>query len=139
MFMLHGAQKLFGLFGGFMGTEGATAPLVSLMGFAGVLEFFGGLAVMIGLFTQPVAFILSGQWPLPTSWSMCPNLSGPSKTAENMALFTRWFSCSWQRTEPASSAWINASARRLRGVSRERFDPLVEGKKEEGRPPSLNS
>ena len=61
MFMLHGAQKLFGLFGGFMGTEGATAPLVSLMGFAGVLEFFGGLAVMIGLFTQPVAFILSGQ------------------------------------------------------------------------------
>ena len=60
MFMLHGAQKLFGLFGGF-GAEGATAPLFSLMGFAGFLEFFGGLAVMIGLFTQPVAFILSGQ------------------------------------------------------------------------------
>lgn len=60
MFMLHGAQKLFGLLGGFGGQEGATAPLFSMMGFAGILEFFGGLAILLGLFTQPVAFILSG-------------------------------------------------------------------------------
>ena len=32
-----------------------------MMGFAGILEFFGGLAILLGLFTQPVAFILSGQ------------------------------------------------------------------------------
>ena len=61
MFCLHGAQKLFGAFGGFMGQEGATAPLFSMMGFSGVLEFFGGLAILFGLFTQPVAFVLSGQ------------------------------------------------------------------------------
>ena len=61
MFLLHGAQKLFGLLGGFGGQEGATAPLFSLMGFAGILEFFGGLAILLGLFTQPVAFILSGE------------------------------------------------------------------------------
>ena len=61
MFLLHGAQKLFGLLGGFGGQEGATAPLLSLMGFAGILEFFGGLAILLGLFTQPVAFILSGE------------------------------------------------------------------------------
>ena len=61
MFIEHGAQKLFGLLGGFGGQEGATAPLFSIMGFAGVLEFFGGLAILLGLFTQPVAFILSGQ------------------------------------------------------------------------------
>ena len=61
MFLLHGAQKLFGLLGGFGGQEGATAPLFSMMGFAGILEFFGGLAILLGLFTQPVAFILSGQ------------------------------------------------------------------------------
>jgi putative oxidoreductase len=30
------------------------------MGLAGVLEFFGGLLLLIGLFTRPVAFILSG-------------------------------------------------------------------------------
>ncbi|MCI0407506.1 MAG: DoxX family protein [Acidobacteria bacterium] len=61
LFFPHGAQKLFGLFGGFGGQPGATAPLLSLIGVAGVLEFFGGLLVMCGLFTRPVAFILSGQ------------------------------------------------------------------------------
>jgi len=35
--------------------------LMSLMGFAGVLELFGGLAIALGLLTRPVAFILSGQ------------------------------------------------------------------------------
>ena len=61
LFMPHGAQKLFGLFGGFGGKPGATASLFSLMGLAGVLEFFGGLAILFGVFTRPVAFILSGQ------------------------------------------------------------------------------
>ena len=32
------------------------------MGLAGMLEFFGGLLILIGLFTRPVAFILSGRW-----------------------------------------------------------------------------
>jgi putative oxidoreductase len=61
LFMPHGAQKLFGLFGGFGGQPGAAAPLFSLMGLAGILEFFGGLFVLFGLFTRPVALILSGQ------------------------------------------------------------------------------
>lgn len=60
LFMQHGAQKLFGFFGG-MGEPGQTAALFSLMGLAGVLEFFGGLAVALGLFTRQVAFVLSGQ------------------------------------------------------------------------------
>jgi putative oxidoreductase len=61
LFFPHGAQKVFGLFGGFGGQPGATAPLVSLMGVAGILEFFGGLLIMFGLLTRPIAFILSGQ------------------------------------------------------------------------------
>ena len=60
LFMPHGAQKLFGMFGGFKGQPGATAPLFSLMGLAGLLEFFGSLAIFLGFFTRPVAFILSG-------------------------------------------------------------------------------
>ncbi len=58
LFMQHGAQKLFGWFGGFGGQPGATAELVSMMGLAGVLEFFGGLLVVLGLFTRPVAAVL---------------------------------------------------------------------------------
>lgn len=59
-FMVHGAQKLFGMFGGVDG-KGMTPPLMSLFGFAGVLEFFGGLLIVLGLFTRPVAFLLAGE------------------------------------------------------------------------------
>lgn len=55
LFMQHGAQKLFGLFGA------TPVHLISLAGLAGVLEFFGGALVVLGLFTRPVAFILSGE------------------------------------------------------------------------------
>ena len=54
LFIPHGAQKLFGV----LGRE--AQPLVSLLGLAGVLEFFGGFAILLGLFTRPVAFVLSG-------------------------------------------------------------------------------
>lgn len=57
LFMQHGAQKLLGWFGGF-GGEGGTAPLFSLFGLAGVLELIGGLLIVIGLFTRPVAVLL---------------------------------------------------------------------------------
>ena len=59
-FAQHGAQKLFGWFGG-MGAEGGSAELFSLMGVAGVLEFFGGLAILIGVLTRPIAFVLAGE------------------------------------------------------------------------------
>ena len=60
LFMQHGAQKLFGILGGVDG-HGATAHLASLAGVAGVLEFFGGFLMLIGLFTRVAAFLLSGE------------------------------------------------------------------------------
>ena len=59
-FSLHGMQKILGLFGG-MGGKGATASFGSLFWVAGGLELVGGLLVMVGLFTSPVAFILAGE------------------------------------------------------------------------------
>lgn len=53
LFMQHGAQKLFGWLGG-----NQVDGLVSLMGLAGVLEFFGGLLFAIGLLTVPLAIVL---------------------------------------------------------------------------------
>ena len=35
--------------------------LILLMGFAGVLELAGGVLIVIGLFTRPTAFVLSGE------------------------------------------------------------------------------
>ena len=55
MFMQHGAQKLFAV----LGRENAAEPFTQFW-FAGMLEFFGGFLVVLGLFTRPVAFVLSG-------------------------------------------------------------------------------
>jgi len=59
LFMTHGLQKLFGLFGGL--GNGATAPLASRLGVAGGLELIGGLLLAAGLFTRPVALVLAGE------------------------------------------------------------------------------
>jgi putative oxidoreductase len=60
LFFQAGGLILFGWYGGMPGGPGAAPPLMSQVGIGGVLEFFGGLAIMLGLFTRPVAFILSG-------------------------------------------------------------------------------
>jgi len=60
IYMQHGAAKLFGVLGGF-GHPGGTVTIMSLMGLAGIIEFFGGLLVAFGLFTRPAAFIMSGE------------------------------------------------------------------------------
>jgi len=54
-FSLHGFQKLFGMFGH------RHVAIFSLFGLAGVLECFGGVLLILGLFTVPVAFLLSGE------------------------------------------------------------------------------
>ena len=54
LLLQHALQKLFGLLGR------DALPLFSMGGVAGVLEFFGGLALIVGLGTRPVAFLLSG-------------------------------------------------------------------------------
>jgi putative oxidoreductase len=55
-----GATKIFGWFGGMPGAPGATVPFWSQVGIGGWLEILGGLALLLGLFTRPVAFVLSG-------------------------------------------------------------------------------
>ncbi|MGH9389143.1 MAG: DoxX family protein [Vicinamibacteria bacterium] len=60
LFAQHGAQKLFGWLGG-MGEAGGSAPFLSLMFFAGLVEFFGGLSIAVGFKASWAAFIASGQ------------------------------------------------------------------------------
>jgi putative oxidoreductase len=58
VFITHGTQKLFG----FPVLEPKPpVELFSMFGFAGVLETLGGLLLLLGLFTRPVAFLLSGE------------------------------------------------------------------------------
>ena len=67
-FFSHGAQKIFGWFGGF-GADGGTAELMTRFGAAGVIEVVAGLAITIGLFTRPLAFLASGQMAVAYFWA----------------------------------------------------------------------
>ena len=61
LFAFHGAQKVLGMFGGVGGDSGQAAPLVSLIGLAGIIELVGGLLIAVGFLTSWAAFISSGQ------------------------------------------------------------------------------
>lgn len=66
IFMAHGAQKLFGWFGGY-GLEGTgqwmasigLGPGVLMALLAGSAEFFGGLLILLGLLTRPASIALA--------------------------------------------------------------------------------
>jgi putative oxidoreductase len=77
IFMEHGTQKLLG----FPPSDNPGPALFSLFGLAGVLEVVGGILLLLGLFTRPVAFILSGQmavayWMAHAPQSFFPALNG---------------------------------------------------------------
>lgn len=78
LFVEHGSQKLFNFP---PGEHYVGFALTTLPGWAGVLEFFGGLLVLLGLFTRPVALILAGQmavayWMAHAPQSPYPVLNG---------------------------------------------------------------
>jgi putative oxidoreductase len=88
LFMLHGGQKFFGWFGGVDG-KGGTVDLTSLFGLAGVLELVGGVLIIIGLLTRPVAFLLSGQMAVAYFMAHFPNGFWPIQNqGEPAALFS---------------------------------------------------
>jgi putative oxidoreductase len=58
MFLMHGTAKLFGFPHVPMFDK---LQIMSLSGMAGIIEVVGGVLVLLGLFTRPAAFILSGE------------------------------------------------------------------------------
>ena len=72
LFIEHGTQKLFGFPASQMGAGGSLPPLMLV---AGVLELVGGLAVLVGFFTRPVAFILAGEMAI-AYWMMHVPMGG---------------------------------------------------------------
>ena len=71
IFMEHGTQKLLNFPAR---ANNAPAPeLFSLYGVAGTMEIVGGILLVFGLFTRPVAFLLSGQMAFAYWMSHAPN------------------------------------------------------------------
>jgi putative oxidoreductase len=60
LFIQVGTAKIFAIPGAVM-PGGGTVPLTSLVGVAGLLEAVGGTFMLLGVFTRPAAFVLSGE------------------------------------------------------------------------------
>ena len=58
IFIAHGTQKLFGFPAP---PASGLPPALSLFWFGAILELVGGLLILLGLFTRPVAFVLAGE------------------------------------------------------------------------------
>ena len=82
LFAQHGAQKLFGVLG-----RDAVDSLGSLMGLAGIIEFFGGVLIAAGLFTRPVAFIACGQMAVAYFMAHVPQGFWPILNGGELAAF----------------------------------------------------
>src|SRR5262245_40927770 len=61
LFMQAGGVKMFDWFGGVPAEFGGHPAMWSEAWIGGALEFYGGLLVLLGLFTRPAAFIVSGE------------------------------------------------------------------------------
>jgi putative oxidoreductase len=73
-FLWHGSQKLFNFPPSPPMPPGTEAPPAAFMLFAGGLEFFGGVLILIGLFTRWTGFILSGM--MAVAYWMAHGLNG---------------------------------------------------------------
>lgn len=86
MMALHGAQKVFLLFGGL---PPGVPPFIRWG--AGLLELVGGALVAVGLFTRPVAFVLSGLMAFAYFMGHAPNGFLPTMTQGELAVIYCWF------------------------------------------------
>ena len=84
MFMSAGTMKLFGLPSM---PHGMSIQLVSELGLAGTLETLGGGLILLGLFTRPVAFILSGEMAVAYFQAHFPQGAWPTLNGGQPAVF----------------------------------------------------
>ena len=82
LYIEHGSQKLLG----FPASERGPVALFSFYGFAGFLELFGGILLAIGLFTRPVAFVLSGQMAFAYFMAHAPQSFFPANNGGDAAI-----------------------------------------------------
>ena len=61
LFFQAGGMKIFDWFGGVPAQFGGHPRFLSQIWIGGVLEFYGGAAILLGLLTRPIAFVLSGE------------------------------------------------------------------------------
>ena len=107
LFIAHGTQKLFC----FPFTE-QMPPAFSFMWFGGVLEFVGGVLLLIGLFTRPVAFVLSGMMAVAYFMFHAPSSFYPALNGGDAAILFSFVFFYFVFSGPGSLALDNRNAAR---------------------------
>ena len=82
IFLFHGSSKLLG----FPVSEMPMPPAMSFMWFGGLLELVGGLMLLFGIFSRPVAFILSGEMAVAYWMFHAPSSTFPSVNGGDAAI-----------------------------------------------------
>jgi putative oxidoreductase len=82
LFLEHGMQKLLG----FPPSANPGPPLFSLLGLQGIIELVGGVLMVIGLFTRPVAFILAGDMAVAYFYAHSPRGFFPLPNGGQLAI-----------------------------------------------------
>jgi putative oxidoreductase len=80
LFLAHATQKLFAFPGG------PRAPLLSLLGAAGLIELVGGVLMLVGVFARPVAFVLAGEMAFAYFRGHAPRGPWPSLNGGELAV-----------------------------------------------------
>lgn len=86
LFMQHGLQKIFGLFGGVP----ADTP-AAIQWSAGLIELVGGALVAVGLFAAPAAFVASGMMAVAYFMAHQPRALFPIVNGGEPAILYCWF------------------------------------------------
>jgi putative oxidoreductase len=112
-FVLYGTTKLFAWPAAVM-PGGGTAPLASLAGVAGAIELIGGAFMLVGLFSRPVAFILSGEMAVAYFYGHFPQGFWPVLNGGVDAILYCFF---WLYISAAGPGPWSVDASRARGSS----------------------
>ena len=111
LFLEHGTQKLFGFP---PPASGAGPAAFTLIWFAAVLELVGGILLLLGLFTRPVAFIVSGEMAFAYWIAHAPRSPFPALNGGDAAILYCFVFL--YLAAAGGGAWSVDAARRSRGL-----------------------
>jgi putative oxidoreductase len=116
LFFQAGCVIVLGWFGGMPGQPpGSTMPLMTQIGIGGLLELVGGFLILVGLFTRPVAFILSGEMAVAYWQFHAPNGTWPLQN-QGIPAVLFCFLFLYMAAQGGGEWSLDAMLRRRRGV-----------------------
>ena len=115
MFITFGTMKLFGYPP--PPAPMPPIPLMSQMGLGGMLETFGGIAILLGLFTRPVAFVLAGEMAVAYFQFHFPQSFFPTTSMGVPAIMYCFFFLMLVATGPGAWSVDGTLARRRAGLA----------------------